>query len=40
MNCEDELGQTMSLADLFDVNPQPMAIRLLSLGLVVGSESI
>lgn len=39
MACQDEFGNVMSLSDRFDVNAQPMAIRLLSLGIVVGSES-
>lgn len=38
MPCEDEFGNVMSLTDRFDVNAQPMAIRLLSLGVVAGSE--
>lgn len=37
MECEDEFGNTMSLTDRFDVNAQPMAIRLLSLGIVKGN---
>jgi len=38
MPCEDEFGNEMCLSDRFDVNAQPMAIRLLSLGIVVSSE--
>lgn len=38
MPFEDELGAVTSLSDRFDVNAQPMAIRLLSLGIVSGSK--
>lgn len=38
MPCEDEFGNVMCLSDRFDVNTQPMAIRLLSLGIVTGVE--
>lgn len=34
--CEDEFGNEMCLSDRFDVNAQPMAVRLLSLGIVTG----
>ncbi|MFO0835580.1 MAG: XRE family transcriptional regulator [Phycisphaerales bacterium] len=35
--CEDEFGNVMCLTDRFDVNTQPIAIRLLSLGIVKGA---
>ncbi len=38
MPCEDEFGNVICLSDRFDVNAQPMAIRLLSLGLVKAVE--
>jgi len=34
----DDLGIPISLVERFDVNPQAMAIRLVSLGLVVEKE--
>ncbi len=35
----DLFGEDTSLVDLFDVNPQPMAIRLITLGLVGEEEN-